>query len=85
MVFIGLVQGVGFRWWLTKTANLYNITGFCRNLNNGDVEAEIQSDNDSLDAFLKDILNIKGYIRIDDYSISKINIVEKEDSFNIKY
>lgn len=85
IVFKGRVQGVGFRWTLINIAQKYNITGFCRNLDNGDVDLEIQGKSDNLDAFLKETLEAKRYIRIDDYSIKSINIVEDERIFDVKY
>lgn len=85
LVFKGQVQGVGFRWVLSKIAYKYAITGYCRNLDNGDVEAEIQGNSDELDAFLKEVLDTKNFIRIDDYNITQINIEEKESIFEVKY
>lgn len=35
----GLVQGVNFRYFTRRTAHQYNLTGWVRNLPNGDVEA----------------------------------------------
>ncbi|MCS7152055.1 MAG: acylphosphatase [Endomicrobia bacterium] len=41
----GLVQGIGFRWFVQKIAREENITGYVKNLNDGSVEivAEAQS------------------------------------------
>ena len=41
-VFQGCVQGVGFRWGMQQLAKHYRITGWVKNLYNGDVEAEVQ-------------------------------------------
>ncbi|MBO4358768.1 MAG: acylphosphatase, partial [Erysipelotrichaceae bacterium] len=40
IVYEGRVQGVGFRWRLAMLADMYNFTGWCRNLYNGNVECE---------------------------------------------
>lgn len=84
VVFTGRVQGVGFRWTLINIAHKHNITGFCRNLDNGNVDAEIQGNSDNLDAFLKEVLENRHYIRIDDYFIKPINIVENETIFSVR-
>lgn len=83
IVFKGRVQGVGFRWTLCIISQKYNLTGYCRNLLNGDVEVEIQGNSDNIEAFLKEILSNKGYIRIDDYAIKNIDLVEKETNFKV--
>jgi len=35
----GLVQGVSFRYFTSRTARVHGLTGWVRNLPNGDVEA----------------------------------------------
>ena len=42
LIFEGRVQGVGFRFNQMQMAPQHNITGWVRNLDNGDVEAEWQ-------------------------------------------
>ena len=64
-------------------ANRYNYTGYCRNLDNGNVECEIQGN--SVDDFLKDCLRMDTYIRIDDYSIKEIPIEEDEREFRVLF
>lgn len=85
IVFSGRVQGVGFRWTLINIAKKYDLTGFCENLINGDVDVEIQGNADNLDAFLKETLENKRYIRINDYTIKQIDIVTDETVFDVKY
>ncbi len=42
MVISGLVQGVGYRWFVMRKAQEYNLTGYVSNLYNGDVEVEVE-------------------------------------------
>lgn len=85
ILFIGQVQGVGFRWTLTSLAQKHNLVGFCRNLSNGNVECEIQGDKDNLDIFLKEVLDTKGFIRIDNYYIKQIELNNDNNYFEVKY
>ena len=84
ILFIGQVQGVGFRWVLTTLANKYSVVGYCRNLENGNVECEIQGNQDNLDTFLKEVFEHQGYIRIDDHYIKEIK-TNDDRSFSVKY
>ncbi|MCB4790478.1 MAG: acylphosphatase [Elusimicrobia bacterium] len=51
----GSVQGIGYRWFVQKTANNLNLTGWVRNLSNGDVELEAEGERKTLDEFLKSL------------------------------
>jgi acylphosphatase len=48
----GWVQGVGFRYTARSVANLYGITGFVRNLPDGDVYIEAEGNSSQLEGFL---------------------------------
>lgn len=47
----GRVQGVGFRWWTTRTAGSLGIEGTVRNRPDGSVEIHAAGTPDGLDAF----------------------------------
>jgi len=54
MIFIsGRVQGVGFRWSVTKEAIIRGITGFVKNLSDGSVYIEAEGYKEQLDAFVE--------------------------------
>ncbi len=42
LLIIGMVQGVGYRWFVMRRAKEYNLTGYVRNLYDGDVEVEVE-------------------------------------------
>lgn len=83
IVYKGQVQGVGFRWKLSQIAKRYNLTGYCRNLYNGDVEVEVQGE--GVDEFLKDSFKQDYFINIEDYAIKEIDPKEDERSFDIVF
>ena len=83
IVYKGRVQGVGFRWKLMMLADQLNLTGFARNLDNGDVEVEVQGE--EVDAFFKGTFSKDHWIRIDDYAIKEIPVVEDEKHFSVRY
>ena len=85
IVYKGRVQGVGFRWRLLNLANRLNVTGYARNLYNGDVEVEVQGDENAVDAFFKETFRDDRFIRIDDYAIKEIPVDEDDREFDVKY
>lgn len=48
----GRVQGVGFRYATRAEANRRNVTGWVRNLPDGQVEVEIEGEEDAVDAMV---------------------------------
>ncbi|MFC1634452.1 acylphosphatase [Planctomycetota bacterium] len=64
IIFIGRVQGVGFRFTAHRIANRHQLTGFVRNLSNGTVEMFAQGTADDIDDCIQDIKEYyPGYIR----------------------
>ena len=85
IIYKGRVQGVGFRYRLMQIANKYNLTGYVKNLSNGDVICEVQGN--GTDEFIKETLNLNNdrFIRIDDYSIKELPIDEDERVFDVRF
>jgi acylphosphatase len=44
----GLVQGVGFRWFVARHARALGLAGYARNLPNGSVEVVVSGSDDAL-------------------------------------
>jgi acylphosphatase len=55
IIFVGSVQGVGFRFTAFNIANRYNLTGLVRNLPNGSVEMIAQGIAEDIDNCVRDI------------------------------
>jgi acylphosphatase len=51
----GLVQGVGFRYYVNRKANALGIIGWVRNMYNGDVEIVAEGDRLILESFISEI------------------------------
>ena len=52
----GLVQGVGFRYKVDKIAQRHPVRGTVRNLPSGEVEIDIEGDDDAVEAFIREVL-----------------------------
>ena len=46
----GMVQGVGFRWYVARHARSLGLTGYARNLPSGSVEVMVDGPEDALPA-----------------------------------
>lgn len=56
VIYIGHVQGVGFRYTVKRIASGYDVVGWVKNLPNGQVEMQVKADDgDELQAFLQAI------------------------------
>lgn len=47
----GIVQGVGFRWWVRKSAGAMDLRGTVRNAEDGSVEVRVEGGAADLDRF----------------------------------
>lgn len=84
IIFIGQVQGVGFRFTALRVANRYRLTGFVRNLPAGSVEMLAQGNPDDIDDCLRHIEeSFTGYLR--DTKIEEIPINPKHTDFRITF
>lgn len=95
IIFKGQVQGVGFRYTCQRIATELDLTGSAKNLDNGNVEVEIQGDEDKIMAFISKMLKqgsylsidgfkVRNFIRIEDYYL-KIIPCKQEKNFKILY
>ncbi len=81
----GYVQGVGFRWYVERSARRINICGFVKNLRDGRVEVVAEGDDNLMKQFLQELKegSFKGHIE-------EIKKVEEEyqgeySNFTIKF
>lgn len=51
----GLVQGVGFRWFVARQANVLGLRGFVENKYDGTVEVEAEGERSLLEDLIKQV------------------------------
>lgn len=78
----GYVQGVGFRYFIMKTAGLFSLTGWVRNLDNGDVDMEAQGSEADLEAFLERVQSGSRYAQVNDMEVKALDPI-RESGFEI--
>lgn len=83
VTFSGRVQHVGFRLEVSELAKRLKLTGFCRNLENGDVLAEFQGMENKI-RFLLDFMDSLKRIRIRKKRIQKLELIKDEAGFETR-
>ncbi len=81
----GLVQGVYFRYFTREAAVKTGVSGWVRNLPNGDVQIEAQADEDKLELFLKYVRKGPELSRVENTEVTDLPVLENEDGFVIRY
>lgn len=79
IIISGRVQGVGFRYFAVSLASRYHITGWVRNLYNGDVEMEAEGNSTRLTLFLQEIQEGNRFVRVRNMEISEIPLAHDKD------
>ena len=64
VIFSGTVQGIGFRFTVSRIATRYDLAGYVKNLPDGSVEMLVQGENSEIECLVEDVKDsFKGYIR----------------------
>lgn len=57
IIVTGLVQGVGFRWFVEREARKLGLTGYVRNLYTGEVEVVVEGNREMIEELI-DVLRV---------------------------
>ena len=80
----GNVQGVFFRATVAQAAQDRGVTGWVRNLSDGRVEAELQGDEDAVEAVLGVCREGSEPADVRDLETERIDVVEGESDFDVR-
>lgn len=83
IIISGVVQGVGFRYFCYKKAAEYNITGYAKNLLNGDVEVVAQGEEGLVSDFIKELKTGPRYSNVKSVNMEKIDVEKEYSQFSI--
>ncbi|MCH3971795.1 MAG: acylphosphatase [Oscillospiraceae bacterium] len=81
----GIVQGVGFRYTVCRTAEEEKLTGWVKNEWDGSVSIEAQGQIQNLERFLREIQERSRWADIDHLEHRRIAECSGESSFHVKY
>lgn len=81
----GLVQGVGYRWFVMRKANEYDLKGYVRNLYTDDVEVEVEGSKELISEFIKELRIGPRSAHITDIKIQWGDYQGKYENFDTKF
>ncbi len=81
----GRVQGVGFRYFVLGEARSLGISGFTRNLPDGNVEVQAAGDAEALDALARTLEQGPALSQVDGVTAQELETAPHWDEFKITY
>ena len=85
LLITGLVQGVGYRWFVMRKANEYDLKGYVRNLYTDDVEVEVEGNKGVIQEFIKELRIGARSAHVTDIKIQWRDYQGKYKNFDIKF
>lgn len=80
----GVVQGVGFRWFVERAARSRELGGWVRNLPDGGVELEVEGPAGEVESFLDEVRAGTHSSRVDGVRVSD-EMVQGTGDFTIRF
>ena len=79
----GIVQGVGFRYFIARNANELGLNGYVKNLWNGDVEIYAEGRAEFLEDLLKKAKEGPSHSRVESCKVEWLDFTKKYNNFEI--
>lgn len=81
----GLVQGVGFRYFVQNAALNNSVTGWVKNMNDGTVEMELQGLEANVHHLIAVIKKGNMFCRVDRFTMEELKVNLHESGFHITH
>ncbi len=81
----GLVQGVGFRWFVEREANNLSLNGYVKNLFTGDVEVEVEGERGMIEELIEKLRIGNRMSRVTDVQVIWGEFENKYQTFQIRF
>ncbi len=85
IVVSGMVQGVGYRYFVYRKANQYGLCGYVKNLPRGDVLCEVEGDEGIVRDFVKELRVGPTFSRVTNVQVNTSNDLFGYKSFEVRY
>lgn len=84
IIVTGRVQGVGYRYFIARIAMELKMTGYAKNLFNGDVEIYAESRKEFLEELIKKAKEGPHHSRVDSVRVEWLEFTNKYDNFETR-
>lgn len=81
---VGLVQGVGFRWFTQKRATELGLKGFVKNLDDGNVYIEVEGERRQIDSLIEKLHQGPAFSRVKDVLTTWTEYSNRFENFYIQ-
>ena len=81
----GLVQGVGYRYFVIRKASSLVLNGWVRNLYNGDVEIEVEGERGLIEELIKELKSGPPMSSVQDLKITWLDFENKYSNFDVRF
>jgi acylphosphatase len=81
----GMVQGVGYRWFATREAMRFDVTGYVANLPGGDVEVVAEGEEGMVKEYLKTLKAGPPYSRVTSMETREGEYTGQFSNFGVRY
>ncbi len=81
----GVVQGVGFRYFVVRNARALNLTGFTKNLFTGEVLTIAEGERYAVEALIEKIKTGPSRAYVKNVQVSWLNYTGEFKSFEVEY
>jgi len=81
----GLVQGIGYRYFALRKAREYNLSGYVKNLPNGNVLCEVEGDKGLINDFIKELKIGPTFSRVTNVNVEVSNNLEGYTTFEVRF
>ena len=81
----GIVQGVGFRYFVLRAARTAELTGFVKNLRDGSVEIVAEGPREELERFARDVSEGPGRGLVRDVQVEWTESTGEFESFDVSF
>jgi acylphosphatase len=83
LIVSGMVQGVGFRYHVHRSARRHLLTGWVKNLPDGRVETIAEGNEEALREFAKEVKKGSRFSRVDDVQVEWLSFSNQFSNFQM--
>jgi acylphosphatase len=81
----GIVQGVGYRYFALRQADLFGIKGYVKNKADGSVELEVEGEKEIIEKFKSELQKGPGYSHVERVEVEYDTFCNKFTRFSVEY